>query len=94
MAEFYAEAELDITPWEYVKECSTGEIEMLIKEIQRQQEEIWEAEVSKWNIEFNPPHTSSLATTEFFEAMQRISKNHLRLSLEQEEQILYIAKTL
>ena len=94
MAEFYAEAELDITPWEYVKECSTSEIERLIKEIQDQHEEIWEAEVNRWGTEFNAPDTSSLATTEFFEAMQCISKNHLRLSLEQEEQILYIAKTL
>ena len=94
MAEFYAEAELDITPWEYVKECSTGEIEMLIKEIQNRYEEIWETEINKWNMDFTPPHTSSLATTEFFEAMQRISKNHLRLTLEQEEQILNISKTL
>jgi hypothetical protein len=94
MAEFYAEAELDITPWEYVKECSLSEIESLIKEIQKQQEEIWEAEVNKWNIEFNPPNTSSLATKDFFEALQKISKNHLRLSLEQEELILNIAKTL
>jgi hypothetical protein len=94
MAEFYAEAELDITPWEYVKECSSREIELLIKEIQEQQEEIWEAEVNKYKTEFKAPDTSSLATNEFFEAMQTISKNHLRLSLEQEEQILNIAKTL
>lgn len=92
MPEFTTEVE--ISEWEYVRECTDTEVKNLIKEIQRQQEEIWEAEVSKWNIEFNPPHTSSLATTEFFEAMQRISKNHLRLSLEQEEQILYIAKSL
>lgn len=94
MPEFYAEAELDITPWEYVKECSPKEIESLIKEIQTEHEEIWEHEVNKWGAEFNAPDTSSLATTNFFEALQKISKNHLRLSLEQEELILNIAKTL
>lgn len=94
MAEFYAEAELDITPWEYVKECSLGEVQMLIKEIQNLHYELWEEGVNKWKVEFTPPDTSSLATTEFFESMQRISINHLRLSLEQEEQILNIAKSL
>lgn len=92
MPEFNTEVE--ISEWEYVRECTTTEIERLIKEIQDQHEEIWEAEVNRWGTEFNAPDTSSLATTEFFEAMQRISKNHLRLSLEQEEQILNIAKTL
>lgn len=92
MPEFTTEVE--ISEWEYVRECTDSEIVRLIKEIQEQEEEIWEEEVNKWLIEFNPPQTSSLATTEFFEALQKISKNHLRLSLEQEEQILNIAKTL
>jgi malate/lactate dehydrogenase len=92
MPEFTAEVE--ISEWEYVRECTDTEVENLIKEIQRQAEEIWEQEVSKWLIEFSPPHTSSLATTEFFEALQRISKNHLRLSLEQEEYILNLSKSL
>ena len=92
MPEFNTEVE--ISEWEYVRECTTSEISRLIKEIQDQHEEIWEEEVNKWGTEFNAPDTSSLATTEFFEAMQRISKNHLRLSLEQEEQILNIAKLL
>lgn len=92
MPEFTAEVE--ISEWEYVRECTDTEVKNLIKEIQVQEEEIWQSEVNKWLIEFNPPHTSSLATTEFFEALQRISKNHLRLSLEQEEIILNIAKSL
>lgn len=92
MPEFTAEVE--ISEWEYVRECTDTEIKNLIREIQEQEEEIWQEEVNKWLIEFSPPHTSSLATTEFFEALQRISKNHLRLSLEQEEIILNIAKSL
>jgi hypothetical protein len=92
MPEFTAEVE--ISEWEYVRECTTSEVTRLIKEIQEQHEEVWEYEVNKWGAEFNAPDTSSLATTDFFEALQKISKNHLRLSLEQEEQILNIAKTL
>jgi hypothetical protein len=92
MPEFTTEVE--ISEWEFVRECTDSEVSRLIKEIQEQEEEIWEEEVNKWLIEFNPPQTSSLATTEFFEALQKISKNHLRLSLEQEEQILNIAKSL
>lgn len=92
MPEFTTEVE--ISEWEFVRECTDSEVSRLIKEIQEQEEEIWEKEVNKWLIEFNPPQTSSLATTEFFEALQKISKNHLRLSLEQEEQILNIAKSL
>lgn len=92
MPEFTAEVE--ISEWEFVRECTDSEVSRLIKEIQEQEEEIWEEEVNKWLIEFNPPQTSSLATTEFFEALQKISKNHLRLSLQQEEQILNISKTL
>lgn len=92
MPEFTAEVE--ISEWEYVRECTDTEVRNLIREIQEQEEEIWQSEVNEWLMEFSPPHTSSLATTEFFEALQRISKNHLRLSLEQEEIILNIAKSL
>ena len=92
MPEFTAEVE--ISEWEYVRECTDSEISRLIKEIQGQHEEVWEYELNKYKTEFKAPDTSSLATNEFFEAMQTISKNHLRLSLEQEEQILNIAKTL
>lgn len=92
MPEFTAEVE--ISEWEYVRECTTSEVARLIKEIQEQHEEVWEYEVNKWGAEFNAPDTSSLATTDFFGALQKISKNHLRLSIEQEEVILNIAKTL
>jgi hypothetical protein len=92
MPEFTAEVE--ISEWEYVRECTDSEVSRLIKEIYSQHEEVWEYELNKYKAEFKAPVTSSIATTEFFEAMQKISNNYLRLSFEQEEIILNLSKSL
>ncbi len=87
MPEFNQDVEIDISPWEYVRECSDSEIKELLEEIRDK----------GYNIPngiLRDTHKLSVREIEFEDALEKINLNYLRLSHEQEELILNIAKSL
>jgi hypothetical protein len=87
MPEFNHDVEIDISPWEYVRECSDSEIKELLEEIRDK----------GYNIPngiFRDTHKLSVREIEFEDAIEKINLNYLRLSYEQEEYILNLSKSL
>lgn len=87
MPEFNHDVEIDISPWEYVRECSDSEIKELLEEIKDKGYNIPKGT-------FSDTYQLSVDEIVFKEALEKIRLNYLKLSYEQEEYILNLSKSL
>ena len=87
MPEFNQDIEIEITASDFIDECSEYEIDELFDELRERGYNL-PKEIFKNN------HQKTIGEMAFLEAIDKISSNFIRLSVEQEEQILNIAKSL